>query len=264
MSTTVGQFHSERRLKRTLRRLRALRYLVRGWRRWSGRELRLSVDAPRRLCRVGDCEGGWAIDPTLLPRHPLVYDIGIGSDVSFDLELVRAFGSSVVAFDPTPGCVEAAAAAGLGQPAFALHAYAVSDFDGVGQFRRVLRRGRPTDCWTLEACDATAVGEISYPSMNVRVVSVTTALRAASHRLPDVLKIDAEGTEYRILDALLRARMYPTQLLVEFHHSPVDPQLSRTRCMLEALGRAGYVLAYISDIGSEYTFLRRDAIDGCR
>lgn len=202
------------------------------------------------------------MDPSLLPELPLVCSIGIGSDASFDRELVRNFRATVIAFDPTPGSAEAAAVAGLTSPKFTLYPFALANFDGPGLFHQVFRRGRRTACWTLHRQgDGMDSG---LDAMTVQVVSIGKALSDLVRQVPDVLKIDAEGSEYGILDDMVRSRTFPPQLLVEFHHGMIGAHPNHTLRAIESLRRAGYLLAYVSDLGCEYTFLHRDAIDASR
>lgn len=238
-------------MKRLLKRLPTVRRLVRAFRRASGADPCVSVDVMRLMVRVGDIEGGWFVAPDLLGPQPLVCSIGIGDDPSFDQVMVRRFGAKVVAFDPSPGCAPVLASAGLSRDEVTLFEVAVADFDGPATFRRVMSRGRPTQCWTIEA----GVGSHGEPS-TVETVSIVTALRQMLPRCPQVLKVDAEGSEYRIIDALLAHGQLPPQLLIEFHHRLVPCGTQRTIDSIAALRRAGYQVAAISELGSEYTFIR--------
>lgn len=207
------------------------------------------------MVRVGDIEGGWFLAPELLGPQPLVCSIGIGDDPSFDHVMVRRYGAKVVAFDPSPGCAAVLASAGLSRDEMTLFEVAVADFDGLASFRPVMSRGRLTHCWTIES-GGDGHGELSL----VKTVSIVTALSQLLPRCPDVLKVDAEGSEYRILDALLAHGELPLQLLVEFHHRLAPHGTQRTTDSIGALRKAGYQVAAISELGSEYAFIRKQ---GC-
>jgi hypothetical protein len=56
--------------------------------------------------RLGTEYGGWSLCPHLLCQESIVYSIGIGDDISFDLSLIKKFGITVNAFDPTPESVK--------------------------------------------------------------------------------------------------------------------------------------------------------------
>ena len=65
-----------------------------------GKELRIIPEI--------DCEirqyGGWLLSPEGL-KNCLVYSLGVGEDIAFDLALIRKFHATVHAFDPTPHSV---------------------------------------------------------------------------------------------------------------------------------------------------------------
>ena len=56
----------------------------------------------RRLRRIGSDYGGYCVDPSLIPPDAVVYSVGVGEDISFDLSLIEQYGFIVHAFDPTP------------------------------------------------------------------------------------------------------------------------------------------------------------------
>ena len=46
--------------------------------------------------------GGWAIEPSIIDKNDIVYSFGVGTDISFDIELIQKHNVLVNAFDPTP------------------------------------------------------------------------------------------------------------------------------------------------------------------
>ena len=56
--------------------------------------------------RFGSGYGGWHVPAGVLSSNSVVYSAGVGEDASFDLELIRAIGCDVWAFDPTPRAIE--------------------------------------------------------------------------------------------------------------------------------------------------------------
>src|SRR5262245_47478917 len=63
------------------------------------------VRAPGALIRLGTRYGGWTIPDRVLGADSICYCVGVGEDISFDLDLVRRYGSTVYAFDPTPRAI---------------------------------------------------------------------------------------------------------------------------------------------------------------
>ena len=50
--------------------------------------------------------GGFYVLPKLLNKLSIVYSFGIGKDISFDKEIIRAFNCKVYGFDPTPKSIK--------------------------------------------------------------------------------------------------------------------------------------------------------------
>src|SRR5205085_2787480 len=75
----------------------------------------------------------WCIAPDLLKPDSVIYSFGVGEEISFDLELIRRFGVTVHAFDPTPRSVQWLARQQLPQD-FIFHDYGVAAIDGTCSF----------------------------------------------------------------------------------------------------------------------------------
>jgi hypothetical protein len=43
-------------------------------------------------------------------------------------------------------------------------------------------------------------------------------MRKLQHKKIDLMKIDVEGSEYEIVEDMIRSQIKPQQLLIEFHH----------------------------------------------
>jgi hypothetical protein len=82
-------------------------------------------------------------------------------------------------------------------------------------------------------------------------------LAALVGAMPELVKLDIEGTEYAALPDMLASGFHPQQLLVEFHHRWQEVGPARTREAIRLLNRYGYLVADISAKGKEYTFVRR-------
>merc|ERR1712083_915385 len=70
--------------------------------------------------------------------------------------------------------------------------------------------------------DLAGLGE----TITVPVNTLSSWMKANDHRHLDILKIDVEGAEYDVLDALIAEfgdKLPITQLLVEFHYRYLEP-----------------------------------------
>jgi FkbM family methyltransferase len=208
---------------------------------WQPRQVRVAT------VRLGDPGGRWSIAADGLGPSTVVWALGVGTDVSFERDVIARYGVTVHAFDPTPLSIEWAARQRL-PDRFHFHHYGVADFDGVARFAPPRKR------------------KFASFSM-VRGGGVGSAVESPVHRLatlremlrlpaPDVLKMDIEGAEYAVLADLLAGDIRPAQILVEFHHRWREVGARRTRQALQLLARSGYRIADVSENGMEYVFLR--------
>ena len=77
--------------------------------------------------------GAWVVPKDLLSSTSVVYCVGVGDDISFDIDLIERFGCIVHAFDPTPTASDYARCFQL--PLFRFYDYGLGATDGVGQFQ---------------------------------------------------------------------------------------------------------------------------------
>ena len=93
----------------------------------------------------------------------------------------------------------------------------------------------------------------------VRTTSFAEILAGAGRTECDVLKLDIEGAEYEVLDALCSggAIRSTRQLLVEFHHHCTDHPLEHTLSSVAKVEAAGFRVGHAED--RNYLFVRRDA-----
>ena len=223
-------------LRRVRRRLNQLR----------GRDVpyRIQTQVPR--LHLGTEYGGWTVQPELLSRDSIVYSVGVGEDISFDLALIERYQCDVHAFDPTPKSIAWLGAQQL-PPQFRFQPIGLADYDGAARF--VL----PRPDFVSFHIGSDQQGQV----VECPVRRLTTMMRETGHDRLDVLKMDIEGAEYPVIDDLLRSGLSPTQLLIEFHHVIGDePSLAKTRRAIESLNAAGYRIFDISPVGLEYAFIR--------
>ena len=76
------------------------------------------------------------------------------------------------------------------------------------------------------------------------VTTVRQCLVRRADRVPDVIKMDIEGAEYRVLRSMLSHGVLPRVLLVEFNQPTA---LRRPLAAVEALQRAGYRVGSVED-----------------
>jgi FkbM family methyltransferase len=219
----------------------------------TGRDIWQRSQVECDLLSLGNDGARWSIHPTGLSRESVVYSCGVGEDISFDLELIRRFGVTVHAFDPTPRTVQWLRTQAVPKQ-FIFHEYGIADRDGRTRF---FPPEDPSHVSHSMVRRKTVTGDIEVP-----VYRLTTIMNMLGHGSIDVLKMDVEGAEYAVLRDMLTSGICVRQLLVEFHHRWPEIGLDRTREAIRDLNQAGYRIFDISPNGEEYSFLLGDRSDG--
>ena len=224
----------------------AARRVVRRLKSWVGLDVYRRVEVAVKTVRLGDAGGRWSVVPDRLGPGAVVYALGVGTDISFERELIARYGVRVHAFDPTPVALTWAAAQRLPE-GFVLHPYGVADFDGTAPFAAPRKSKFPS--FSLVRREGAGPG-VEAPVHRLATLVAMLQLPAA-----DLVKMDIEGAEYAVLADLLACGHRPGQILVEFHHRWREVGARRTREALALLARNGYRIADVSPSGLEYVLL---------
>lgn len=218
-------------VRRRLLRNRVVRAAI----RW-----RLPISERSDLVQLGEGYGAWWVPEDLVLSGGIAYCAGVGNDITFDLSLVKRFGFEVWAFDPTPSVIDAVD--GWVTPS-QWHFEPVGLWDSVDVIRFYL-----PEAAGLGSISATnAQGTEKFIEAPVETLNVI--MQRLGHDHIDLLKIDIEGAEGRVLSAMIAARVRPKVLCVEFDQ-PEPPW--RVLQRIDALLDVGYEL-HKSD-GWNFTF----------
>jgi FkbM family methyltransferase len=175
------------------------------------------------------------------------YCAGAGEDITFDLALLAA-GMKVTIFDPTPRAIA--------------HFHATTSADADLRFKSVGWWDVTDDVKFFAPKDPL---HVSHSIVNLQstteffvahVEPVHILMRQLGDESVDLIKMDIEGAEYRVIGSLLECGPMPKVLCVEFDQP--QPLRNTIRCVRKLADR-GYVLQRID--GWNYTFLRSERLD---
>lgn len=194
------------------------------------------------LVRAGSSYGGWWIPPRLLAPGVVAYCVGAGEDITFDRALHDA-GCTVRTFDPTPRAI----------------AHVEKEAPRSDRFTF-----RPIGLWSSDTeirfYAPRVPGHVSHSAVNLYgtdnyfvapVRTLRSLMRESGDEHIDLLKMDVEGAEVAIIDALAEDRApTPSVLCVEFD----QPQpLRNIRRSIGQLHSLAYRLVKVD--GWNYTFV---------
>jgi len=211
-----------------------------------GRDLWQSAQIKCGKIHLGNEGARWCVCRDGLGPSSIVYSVGVGEEISFDLELISSFGACVHAFDPTPRSIEWLAKRSL--PAnFVFHPYGVADFDGYAKFLPPVNPAHVSHTLLKR--------QTPWPAIEVPVRRLRSIMKDFGHERIDLLKMDIEGAEYPVVKDLLSSRIPVQQLLVEFHHRWPQIGVEKTRQAIRDLNAASYRIFDVSSSGEEYGLL---------
>ena len=208
------------------------------------------INARDDLKEIGSEYGGWVIPYNLLHGDSICYCVGCGEDISFDLGLIEAFGCEIHAFDPTPRAVEYVEQLTAGNPKY--HFFPVGLWDKAD----VLRFYVPANPEHVSHSLLNLQGTESY--IEVQVDRLTNIMENLGHKRIDLLKMDIEGAEYKVIDSFIEDGIDIKVVCVEFdeYANPLDKDYrERIKGAVRKLTSSGYSLVCAQGNGN-YTFVR--------
>lgn len=225
-----------------------------------------------KIEHLGTNYGGWQIPTELLDSKSVCYCVGAGEDVSFDCALAKKFGCEVYIFDPTPRAamhfnklVESTKNNIKmninNQPNFFYeiktnnlahihyYNYGVWSENGMQKF---FAPKKPT--YVSHSIIKTQNTD-EYFSAECKTIG--TIMKELGHSKIDLLKIDAEGAEYEIINSIIMDNLNIKIICLEFDEINFNEYKSHIKIIKTAkkILNAGYELV-IAD-GPDYTFIKK-------
>jgi FkbM family methyltransferase len=243
---------------------------------------KLHLEPAGNLLRLGTQYGGWTFEDAPDLHGSTIVSCGLGEDASFDVEFASRYGAKVIIVDPTPRAIthfneffaligrarSANPVAGGRQPAesYDLRRVSSTSFVLIAKAlwieRGTLKFYLPRDTHHVSHSIVNFQNNYSTDGEHIEVESVTIDQLMAQTNIDalPLLKLDIEGAEIPVIEDMLRKKIYPRQILVEFDELGI-PSAQATRKFEEtdaALRASGYRLVYF-DGGSNCLYISSQA-----
>ena len=226
------------------------------------------------MLRLGTRYGGWIIPKNnTLDENSIIYSGGVGEDISFDLILSNKYNSNIVLIDPTARAVK--------------HFSEVNEYYKTGQFKfsgdiqkdyeQNIKNLKPNfnkikynniGLWnektSLKFYKPKNKKFVSHSFINgmssnnydiVKVNTIKNIMEECDHDKIDLLKIDIEGAEYKVLNNILDDKIFPKYLCIEFDlFIKGKDKNNNTKKIIERLKKNGYKI--FANENMNITFIR--------
>ena len=193
---------------------------------------------------------GWVIDESSIDSESIIYSVGVGSNIDFDLKLIDSLGVTIHAFDSTPRSIEWVKKQNLPNK-FIFHPVGLAAENGFMNFyppaKSTSTHFSPVDRYR------NTDNEIKAPVKNIDTIA-----SELGHKKIDLLKMDIEGAEYEVIKALPDSEVIINQILIEFHHMYKGISISQTVEAINTLKNLGFELFNISQRTYEFSFKKRE------
>jgi FkbM family methyltransferase len=184
--------------------------------------------------KLGTEYGGWYVPTNMnINENSIIYSGGVGEDMSFDILLTSKYNCNIFLIDPTKKAIK--------------HFDEVKLYYNKGQtftgniqhdYYKHIKDSKPNlehfyyinkglwDCKTeLKFYKQTNENYVSQTLIEnmyssnydiVEVDSIKNIMKENNHSKIDLLKLDIEGAEIKVLDQMFNDNIFPTYLLIEF------------------------------------------------
>ena len=206
-----------------------------------------------RLRWYGNQYGGFFLNPSLINENAVVYSFGIGEDISFDKEIIDTHKCHVYGFDPTPKSINWCKKQDLPE-CFHFHDFGISQETGKTHFHLPNNKKHVSG----SIIQHNNVSEENF--VEVEMKSFKDILKMYNHDQIDVLKMDIEGSEYDVIEDVLKSGILIHQMAIELHERFFKNGKDKSIQLVDLMKRHGFVIFAISKSFEEISFVRVDTL----
>lgn len=193
----------------------------------------------------GDRWCGFFVDTALLKENSILLSFGVGMDISFDLALHKAGVKKIFLFDPTPSAI--AFIGKLKLPvSFTFYPFGLDNIDG-NKLMYLPSGNRVSGSIFLN----NHLQQENTVQVEMRTLSAIMKMLNISHI--DILKIDIEGSEFVVLENILREKIFPVQICLEYHARHFENGSQMVKDSIALLHANGYTHCASTE-SEEYLF----------
>ncbi len=198
-----------------------------------------------RLQKFGNDYGGYKVGRDLIADRKKIHvlSFGIGEDLSFSEELIEKTGAEVFAFDPTPRTVEYIADHRLSkEKRFHFYPIGLSVKSGT----EVLYYPENQDHVSMSA--NSGLRGISGRSLEVKMLSFDSIMEKLGVPEIDILKMDIEGSEFEVMESVLKSGVLIKQVALEVHDHLLPDRIGEEQLgkLIKLFSEYHYKLIYLS------------------
>lgn len=205
-----------------------------------------------KLCRYGNDYGGFMVCEETVGPKPIVYSFGIGEDLSFSEDVERKLGAEIYAYDPTPQAIRFVKRHPMSRKShFHFEEIGLSDKD-----EKVVFYIKPANSKDVSG-SIIPRDNLEKNGIEVEMKSIESISKKNGHMYIDILKMDVEGSEFKVIEGLKGCKAEIKQICLEVHDRFFEDGIERLKKSVSTLKDMGYLLVYVSFKGDELTFVKK-------
>ncbi|HLF34218.1 MAG TPA: FkbM family methyltransferase [Cyclobacteriaceae bacterium] len=229
------------------------------------KKLNLYREIDIQVEKLGTEYGGWYIPINFLNDRSICYLAGAGTDISFDVAIIEKYGSNVYIFDPTPKAKKHVEnlkyntrlniPTQIGSVENSFYHLKSADIDKIKFFDL----GLWVEKGMIKFYKPRNPDHVSHSILNIQktadfielpVERLRNVMNDLKHDTIDLLKMDIEGAEYKVIQSILEDQIAVKVICIEFDEitNPIDDHSTlRIRKAIIDLKNAGFKIGHIDD-----------------
>jgi len=220
---------------------------------FSGYHQDVKVQIKKEKIWCGNNYGGFFIHPQGLNSESIIYSFGIGTDISFDIDIYTRYQPHIYMFDPTPASIDWIKGKSLPQKMkFYDFGIAKKTSDA---FFYLPKNPEHISGSILKHANVDTLRKVKVPLKSFKDIC-----QQLGHKHINVLKIDIEGAEYDVIESIIKADINIDQILLEFHSRFFEKGNIKTKHAIKLLNAYGYFIFAVSDSFEEVSFIKFSAL----